>query len=242
MSVGLGLTVLVAACRPASYTTPLERDTAQMLYGGEVVLHGGVPYVDAAVNKGPLTYLLFAVIRLLSGHSELVVRLTLVAFAVVSCVALAGYLRGRAGPAAGLLGGLTMGLLAALAPFSGEDPNLQQYLVAPLLVALWLTTVAGSPAAVAAGATTAIAGLVDPAYLPFAAVIGLALWWGACPAPAAAVPRHRGGSGVRAACGSVAVDSWGAGRHARAGPRDLASDADRLTRSCRAWWPASSWA
>ena len=55
--------------RIASFQKPLERDTGTYLYIGDLVLHGHMPYADGADNKGPLTFLLFAVIRLFSGTS-----------------------------------------------------------------------------------------------------------------------------------------------------------------------------
>jgi len=158
---------------------PLERDTAQMLYGGEVVLHGGVPYVDAALNKGPLTYVIFAAIRLFSGRSEVAVRLTLALFAVAASLAMADYLRRRVSPAVGVLGGIGMALFAASAPFSGDDPNNLQYALAPVVASLWLTAIPGRRAALASGVLLAAAALINPACLALGPVIGLSLCWGA---------------------------------------------------------------
>ena len=77
----VAVALLAGVVRISSYHVPLERNTAQTLYGADVLLHGGTPYVDAAVNKGPLAYPMFAVIRLIVGRSEVAVRLSLLVFA-----------------------------------------------------------------------------------------------------------------------------------------------------------------
>src|SRR5690348_288210 len=72
--------LLATFSRVASLHVPLDRDAGVYLYGGDTILHGGTPYVDSADNKGPVTFLLFALIRLVSGASSEAVRFSLILF------------------------------------------------------------------------------------------------------------------------------------------------------------------
>ena len=176
----LAIAVVAAVARASSYHVPLNRDTGQLLYGGDVILEGGTPYTDAALNKGPAAYLLFALVRAVSGRSEVVVRLTLLVTVIVAAIAIAACLRRVAGRDAGLLGGLLFAVLAPCAGFQGDDPNLPQYAVAPMAVALALAVRGGWVASAGAGVATALTGLLSPAFLiplvPALLVIGL--WHG----------------------------------------------------------------
>src|SRR5215218_4446093 len=89
--------VLVAITRPASYQKPIERDTGQLLYVGHLVAHGATPYVDAAFNKGPLSFLTFAVIDQVTFTKVVLVRLALVLFAAVAALGVATAVGARAG-------------------------------------------------------------------------------------------------------------------------------------------------
>ena len=60
-------TAIVALARLATLRAPISNDAGQYLYVGQVILDGGTPYVDAANNKGPLTYVLFALLGLVGG-------------------------------------------------------------------------------------------------------------------------------------------------------------------------------
>src|SRR4051794_41661623 len=83
---------VVAVTRPATFNAPLEYDPPLYLYGGNLILHGHTPYVDMIATKGPATYLLFALIRLVSGSSVVVVHPTLVLFADLAAPALGAHL------------------------------------------------------------------------------------------------------------------------------------------------------
>ena len=51
------------------WRAPLNNDAGQYLYVGRTLLDGGTPYVDAANNKGPVTYGLFALHRARERHA-----------------------------------------------------------------------------------------------------------------------------------------------------------------------------
>lgn len=171
------VTAIAAAARTSSFSVALTRDTGQMLYGGMIVLSGRVPYRDAALNKGPMAYLLAAVQRLIVPRSELGVRLTLLAAAVVAAAALAAYLSRVGNRRTAVMGGLLFAALAAMTAFEGEDPDLEQFAVAPMALALALSA-HDAPAAVwTGGVALAVAGLLSPVFLiPLVPAVGWTIW------------------------------------------------------------------
>ena len=48
------LLLLTGLARASAWRRPLGIDTGQYLYVGQTILDGGMPYADAANNKGPL--------------------------------------------------------------------------------------------------------------------------------------------------------------------------------------------
>ena len=149
--------------RIADYAKPLSSDPAQFLYVGQTVGAGGMPYADAAFSKGPLTALLFAAIDPLVGTSPAAVRLSVVPFAALAALALAGYVAHHAGRAAGLLAGLVCATLSGIAAFEGAECKTENYGIAPMFGALWLATRRGTAATAGAGALAACAVLIHPA-------------------------------------------------------------------------------
>ena len=115
-----------------------------------------MPYKDGADNKGPLTFLLFAVIRLVSGTSVVLVRLTLLLFVVAASLALAVLVAHYAGRCAGFCGGgCCSPRWSSMQPWEGDDPNTEQYGVAFMVGAWALATRPSRRAAVASGAVLA---------------------------------------------------------------------------------------
>jgi hypothetical protein len=167
---------LAAVTRLSSWRKPLATDTGQYLYIGDLILDGQTPYVDAANNKGPLTYLLFAAIRLGAGTSMTAVRITLLVFAVLAALALGAYVARFAGRNAGVLAAVAFALFAALPGFQGDDPNTEQIGVALMVGAWWLGTHAGARWALAAGAATAAAILINPAFGVVVPFVAFELW------------------------------------------------------------------
>jgi hypothetical protein len=164
--------LLAGLSRPQSWRKPLEPDTGQYLYVADVMLHGGTPYVDAANNKGPLTYLLFVPISLIGDTHAVVVRMALLVFAALAALAVAGYVTHHAGRAAGAVAGFALALLASASAMAGDDPNTAQFGIAPMAGAWYLATRGTARASAAAGALAAAATLMNPAFavvLPFVA-------------------------------------------------------------------------
>jgi hypothetical protein len=168
--------VLAALSRVASFQKPIERDTGQELYLGHLVLHGGTPYVDGALNKGPLTYVVFAVIDAFSGTSVVMVRLFLLAFAVLAALGVAEFVRASAGRAAGVAAGATFALLAAVQPLQGDDPNTEQFGVAFMAGAWGLSTRTSRRASVAAGAVAGAGFAMNPLFGLVAPFVAVELW------------------------------------------------------------------
>jgi len=167
---------LAALARASSFRAPLAEDSGVYLYVGQVILDGGVPYADAADNKGPLTYLLFAFVRLVAGDSGVLVRLTLLLFAALAALAVAAYVRRFAKRGAALLAGGVSAILGSTPVLEGADPNTEQYGIAPLAGALWLSVRGTRRSAAGAGALTAAAGLMNPGFLPLALPVAAGLW------------------------------------------------------------------
>jgi hypothetical protein len=176
---GLGAFALVSGLvRIADYAKPLSSDPAQFLYVGDTIGRGGMPYADAAFSKGPLTAALFAVIDPLAGASPTLVRLSVVPFAALAALALAGYVSHHAGRAAGLLAGLLCAALSGIQMFEGAEGKTEEYGVAPMFGALWLATGRGPAAAAGSGALVACAILINPALGLIALPVAAELWLG----------------------------------------------------------------
>lgn len=163
---------LAAIGRPASYASPPAPDMGQYMYVGGVVLDGGTPYVDVANNKGPANFLLWAVLRGVSGDSPVGLRIMLLLVAGFAALALSAYVAHYAGRAAGLLAGATLALLSSSFALEAFDPNNAQFGIAPMIGGWALATRGGAAAAFGTGALAAFAALLNPAFAlaaPFAA-------------------------------------------------------------------------
>ena len=166
------LVLLVVAGRLAWFGAPPGGDLGQYMYMGGVVLDGGAPYADAANNKGPATFLLFALLRLVCGGSPDAVRLVLVLVAAVGAVAVGRIVAHHAGTAAGAVAAVAYALLSSAVAFEGGDPNNTQFGVVAMVGAWALATLSHRRAPFAAGATAAFAFWMNPAFgiaLPFVA-------------------------------------------------------------------------
>lgn len=169
---------LAALGRPASYAAPPARDLGQYMYVGTVVLDGGAPYVDAANNKGPANYLLWAGIRQLAGTSPLVVRVLLLLAVGLAAMALGGWVAHHAGRAAGVLAGAAFALLSSAFGFEGYDANNAQFGIVPLIVAVFLATRPGRAERIGAGAGLAFAVWMNPAFALGVPLVAWELWRG----------------------------------------------------------------
>lgn len=163
--------VVAAATRLSSLREPVDRDTGTYLYIGQSILHGETPYSDEADNKGPVTYLLFALIRLVAGDHVTVVRGLLVLCAALTALAAAAYVARRSGPGAGLLAGMTFALLSAIPAWEGVNPNTEQFGVLPMTGAVWLASRGSVRSAAGAGALVATATLMNLGFVVVAPIV-----------------------------------------------------------------------
>lgn len=167
--------VVIAAARPASFQKPIERDTGQLLYVGRLVAHGATPYVDAALNKGPLAFLTFAAVDTVTFTKVALVRVVLVGFAALAALGVATAVGRCGGRAAGILAGVALALLAATAPLQGDDPNTEQFGIAFLAGAWGLAALPGTVSAASAGVAMAAGAAFNPLFAVVAPAVVLEL-------------------------------------------------------------------
>jgi hypothetical protein len=167
-------TAIAVGSRPAAWRRPLSRDVAQYLYAGSVVARGGVPYRDIALNKGPLTFGIYALARRAAGTSSVRVRLVLLPFDVAALAAFRGVM-GRTAPAQARAATATLALLSSASAFEGDEPNTEVLGSAPALAACWAALHDGPASALAAGTLWGASVLVNPAFAFAGAPLGLAL-------------------------------------------------------------------
>ncbi|MGI8631598.1 MAG: 6-pyruvoyl-tetrahydropterin synthase-related protein [Solirubrobacterales bacterium] len=151
----------------ASIDAILDRDTGVYLYVGQVIAGGGMPYVDAADNKGPLTFLLFTGIQAVAGDSATAVRVCLLLALVIAACALALYTRTFGSDRIAFLAGMSLAVLGSTVALEGNDPNTEQFGIAPMVIAWYLAAQRSSRAAAGAGAVSGLAVMMN---LGFAAV------------------------------------------------------------------------
>jgi hypothetical protein len=171
--------LLALFARLWSLQMPLSEDAGAYLYVADTIRDGGLPYVDAADNKGPLTYLLFGALDLVTGGSTTALRLTLVLACALTALAVAARVRRAAGDWPGLGAGVAMALLGSTPFLEGDDLNTEQYGVLPLAAAWWLAARGGARSAAAAGALFGAAVLMHIGFAVLAPVIALELWFAA---------------------------------------------------------------
>jgi hypothetical protein len=168
--------VVAALLRPATWYTPLFEDPAQNLYVGQAIFDGGAPYVDAANNKGPLTYLLFGFLGVLVGTSNVLLKFTVVIVTAVAAALVASFVSRYAGRTVGLLAGLTFALFSSTGDLLGYEPMTEVYGMVPMTAAWYLASRGGTRSAAGAGACAAIATLMNPAFGIIVPIAGLELW------------------------------------------------------------------
>jgi hypothetical protein len=167
---------IAAVLRPATWYTPLFEDPAQNLYVGQAIFDGGLPYVDAANNKGPLTYVLFGFLGVLVGTSNVLLKFTVVIAAAVAALLVASYVTRYAGRAVGFLAGVTVALFSGAADMLGYEPMTEVYGLIPMTAAWYLASLGGRRSAAGAGVCAAIAALMNPAFGIIVPIAGLELW------------------------------------------------------------------
>ena len=168
--------LLALAARWWSLEVPLSEDAGAYLYVADTIRDGGLPYVDAADNKGPLTYLLFGALDIATGSSTTGLRLTLVVACALTALAVSARVRLAAGPWAGLAAGCVMAVLGSSPFLEGDDLNTEQYAVLPLATAWWLSARGGTRSAALGGALFAGAVLINVGFAALAPVLVVELW------------------------------------------------------------------
>ncbi|MGE5636599.1 MAG: hypothetical protein ACM3UV_06640 [Nocardioidaceae bacterium] len=178
---GVAGVALFAACaataavaRAPTLSSTVPADAGAYLYIGRLMRDGGLPYVDAIDNKGPLTYSLFALLDAVVDGSSAAVRVALIAFAAVAALGVAGYVGRLAGRATGVAAGLVFAVVGS-APWQGSSPNTEQFGAAPMTIAWWLSTRRELASAVAAGALVAAATLMNVGFAACAVPVALEL-------------------------------------------------------------------
>lgn len=175
------LLLLTGLARASAWRRPLGIDTGQYLYIGQTILDGGMPYADAANNKGPLLYLAFALIKLVAGQSTVLVNAAAVLSMALAALAVAGYVAAAAGRAAGVLAGVLFALLSGSIVMQADDVNSEQFGLAPMAGAWWLATRPGARWAVLAGAATGAAIAVNVVFALVVPFVAWELWRSAAP-------------------------------------------------------------
>jgi MFS family permease len=168
--------VVVALLRPAAWSTPLFEDPAQNLYVGDVIFDGGAPYADAANNKGPLTYLLFGLLGLITGTSNVVLQLAVVLVTPIAAMLVAGYVSRYAGRAVGFLAGLAFALFSSTGDLLGFEPMTEVFGMVPMTAAWYLASRGTTRSAAGAGLCAAVATLMAPAFAIVIPIAALELW------------------------------------------------------------------
>jgi hypothetical protein len=197
-----GFAALALLARLWSLEMPLSEDAAAYLYVGDTIRDGGLPYVDAADNKGPLTYLLFGALDAGTGGSTTALRLCLVLACALTALAVAARVGRAAGDWPALVAGAAMAILGSTPFLEGEDLNTEQFGVLPLASAWWLAARGGVRSAAGSGALLAVATLLNVGFAALAPVIALELWVGGAGGRARA---QRFGAAAAAALAVIAL-------------------------------------
>jgi 4-amino-4-deoxy-L-arabinose transferase-like glycosyltransferase len=98
---GLISFLIVAALGTLFY--PLGRDQGIFGWAGDVILKGGVPYLDAWDQKGPATYYTYALAQAAFGRNTWGIRVLDLLFVLAGCVFLRSLARQLGGKSAGTL-------------------------------------------------------------------------------------------------------------------------------------------
>ena len=168
--------LIAAILRPATWYTPLFEDPAQNLYVGQAIFDGGAPYVDAANNKGPLTYLLFGFLGVLVGTSNVMLKFTVVIATAAAALLVATYVTRYSGRAVGFVAGLSFALFSGAADLLGYEPMTEVYGLVAMTAAWYLASRGGSRSVAGAGACAAVAILMNPAFGIIVPIAALEVW------------------------------------------------------------------
>jgi len=156
-----------------SLTWPAGRDQSVFQWVGETILDGGAPYRDAWDQKGPLLYYIWALALGVSGRHEAAVRVLDLGLLLAGCVLLHRFTRRLSGEER--FGADFAVIFLVLAYFGGGFSNTAQPdawggLLILATVVLLLRRERGRVAALACGASIALATLLKPTFLIYLAL------------------------------------------------------------------------
>ena len=178
--VGLMMTGLIfLAWLPANLAMPLGRDQGIFAWVGQVLLAGGIPYVDAWEVKGPVAHYLYALAMALLGESPLGIRLFDNLLLAATTVALVLFGRRRGVPLWGWVTGCL--LFASYGGGFWHTAQVDGWISYGILLAILLLwhepSRLSARAALAVGVLLSLAVLVKPNFALLGALPLLAYSW-----------------------------------------------------------------
>jgi len=171
--------LIFVAWLPANLAMPLGRDQGIFAWVGQVLLAGGIPYVDAWEVKGPVSHYLYALGMAVFGESPLGVRLFDNLLLAAATLALVLFARRRGVPLWGWVTGFL--LFASYGGGFWHTAQVDGWISYGILLAILLLwhepSRLSARAAVAVGLLLSLAVLVKPNFALFGLLPLLAYWW-----------------------------------------------------------------
>ena len=202
----LAFAALAVLARLSMLHVPVDRDTGTFLYIGGDILDGHTPYAHSADNKGPVLFLVFALIRLVAGTHEFVVRLFLVPCLALAALSVAAYVKRFTSLGAAIFAGATLAVLGSSerAGIEGSNVTGEPLAIAPVAGAWYLATRGTIASAAISGVLAAAATLMNLGFVVIVPFVAYELWVASGPATRLAryVAATAGGLGLTA---SIAI-------------------------------------
>ena len=169
---------------------PVDRDTGTFLYIGGDILDGHTPYAHAADNKGPVLFLVFALVRLVAGTDDVIVRLALVPFLALAALCVAAYVKRFAGLGAAIFAGVALSVLGSSerAGLEGSNVTGETFAIGPAAGAWYLATRGTVLTAAISGVLAAATSLMNLGFVVIIPFVLYELW--VADGPASRVARY----------------------------------------------------
>ena len=165
----IGLLLLALVLRWNAITMPFERDEGEYAYGASLLLHGGVPYQEAFMQKPPMILYTYAAAQLVSEEVWAPRVLGLLAL-IASALTLAAIVVPLYGKTAGTLAALLLVTYVSERLFLGFSAQPELFQLLPLVLSWWCVFAYQRDAKgrwlVAFGALSAFAVLYKPIVAP----------------------------------------------------------------------------
>ncbi len=130
--------IATAALRLRFAALPFERDEGEYAYMGQIILHGGLPYVDAYNMKLPGVYYANAAILAAFGETDVAIRLALLLINLASIILIERLGRRLVDPTVGLCAAATYALLSLSPSVLGFAAKAEHFVVLPMLAGILL--------------------------------------------------------------------------------------------------------